>query len=84
MNRLSRRSDSILRGRGSRAAGGKGFGVYGRARKLLLKSGPDVAAFLDERAAFYRRLSDAVAHDRRFLAGWLNRVESLRKLLGIG
>jgi hypothetical protein len=43
-----------------------------------------VTAFLDERAAFYRRLSDAVAHDRRFLAGWLNRVESLRKLLGIG
>jgi len=43
-----------------------------------------VAAFLDERAAFYRRLSDAVARDTRFLAGWLNRVESLRKLLGIG
>jgi lysozyme family protein len=57
---------------------------YGRARRILAKSGPDVGRFLDEREAFYRRLAEAVPHDRGFLQGWLNRVESLRKFLGIG
>ena len=56
---------------------------YGRARRILAKTGPDVGKFLDERAAFYRRLAAAVPHDRQFLQGWLNRVEDLMGFLGI-
>ena len=55
----------------------------GRARRIRAKTGDDAGKFLDEREAFYRRLAASVSKDRKFLKGWLNRVESLRRFLGI-
>jgi len=54
----------------------------GRAKSLRAKSGDDAKKFLDERADFYRRLASAKSVDRKFLRGWLNRIEDLRDFLG--
>jgi len=58
--------------------GGKGL-----VQKILKKLGPNWTAdeFLDELEAFYRRHVVAVPKDKKFLKGWLNRTEDLRKLI---
>ncbi len=50
----------------------------GRARKLAGLA-HDAGRFLDEQEAFYRRLAQARPASRKFLAGWLNRTEDLRR-----
>jgi len=52
----------------------------GRARKLLELSGT-AAAFLDDQEAWYRRLVTARPVLRKFLRGWLNRTDDLRRVL---
>lgn len=54
-----------------------------RARKLLEESGRNAAHFLDAQAAFYRRLVAARPKSQKYLKGWLNRIEGLRKYLSI-
>lgn len=55
----------------------------GRAKKLMQLSNGDVRRFLEERDAFYRRLAQARPASRKYLKGWLNRNNKLRKLLGL-
>jgi len=54
----------------------------GRADQLMSIS-KDASELLDNRDAFYRRLADNRPKSRKYLRGWLNRDESLRKHLGI-
>lgn len=51
-----------------------------RARKILGSSG-DAAAFLDNQEAWYRRLAEARPVLAKFLRGWLNRTDDLRRSL---
>lgn len=49
------------------------------ARQVQDLMGPYfVNALVDERCAFYRRIADADAEQRRFLGGWLSRAEEFR------
>jgi hypothetical protein len=52
----------------------------GRAKKLLSGSS-DASQFLDAQDAFYHRLADARPSLKKFLRGWLNRTDALRKLI---
>ena len=54
-----------------------------RADKLMRISG-NASALLRNRDDFYRRLAAANPAMNRFLKGWLNRDNELRKRLGIG
>jgi len=58
----------------------------GRARALLKASSvPHTAAgFLDGQEAFYRRLAAARPSLQKFVKGWLNRTEDLRRIVGLG
>jgi hypothetical protein len=58
--------------------GGKGL-----VQKILKNLGPGWTAdeFLDELEAFYHRHVAAVPKDKKFLQGWLNRTEDLRRLI---
>jgi hypothetical protein len=58
--------------------GGKGL-----VQKILKRLGPNWTAdeFLDELEAFYRRHVLVVKKDKKYLQGWLNRTEDLRKLI---
>lgn len=48
----------------------------------IFKAGAKTAdSFLDEQAAFYRRLAVAKPRMQKYLKGWLNRVNALRKHL---
>jgi len=55
----------------------------GRARAILAATpAPHTAsAFLEEQAAFYRRLVTARPGLQKFLKGWLNRTEDLRRFV---
>jgi len=55
----------------------------GRARKILANGNPSASAFLDNQEAFYQRLADARPTLRKYLKGWLNRTEDLRRVLGV-
>jgi hypothetical protein len=51
----------------------------GRAQKILKISGKDPRKFLDEQEDFYRRLVKDRPSSQKFLKGWLNRTQDLRK-----
>jgi lysozyme family protein len=56
---------------------------WGRAKKIFDAGGNTAARFLDEMDKFYRNLAAQGPHRRKFLKGWLNRTNALRKHLGI-
>ena len=43
-----------------------------------------LASMLEQRRAFYRHLADKYPTDKRFLNGWLNRVDDLSVALSVG
>ena len=49
----------------------------GRADKLMIESGGDVKKFILAQGAWYRRLADAKPSSRKYLKGWINRLNSL-------
>lgn len=51
----------------------------GRADKLLELSSGNPIKFLDAQDAFYRRLAEARPRSAKFLKGWLNRTNDLRR-----
>lgn len=55
----------------------------GRARKILASGDQSASAFLDNQDAFYQRLVMARPTLHKYLKGWLNRTEDLRKVLGV-
>jgi hypothetical protein len=56
----------------------------GRTTKILAAISPDTSErFLDEQEAFYRRLVAARPRSRKYLKGWLNRTNALRRKLGL-
>jgi lysozyme family protein len=55
----------------------------GRADKLMAESNGVAAAFLDAQASFYRRLADQRPRMAKYMKGWLNRVNDLRKFLDL-
>jgi hypothetical protein len=55
----------------------------GRTKKILAVSGKDVEKFLKERAAFYHRLVESTPKNKKFLNGWLNRLQDLCKYLNL-
>jgi len=52
----------------------------GRANKILKITGKNPKKFLDEQEAFYRRLAEARPTSKKYLKGWLNRTNDLRKI----
>jgi hypothetical protein len=54
-----------------------------RADKILAVAGSDAGAFLDERRDFYNRLAAQKPGLRKFLKGWLNRVNALERHVGL-
>jgi len=52
----------------------------GRANKILKLTGKNPKKFLDEQEAFYGRLVEARPTSKKYLKGWLNRTEDLRKI----
>jgi len=52
-----------------------------RARGLPKQQ--QIARYLDEREAFYRCLVERKSSQRKFLTGWLRRVDALRKETGV-
>lgn len=55
----------------------------GRAAKFLKASQYDPVEYNNQREAFYRRLVQARPVSQKYLKGWLNRVNDLRKFLNI-
>lgn len=55
----------------------------GRANKIMSRAGSDADGFINEQEAFYHRLAKAKPEAHKFLVGWLNRTEDLRKFLEI-
>ena len=55
----------------------------GRAQKLVALAKNDAAEFLRQQTDFYKRLVAERPRFQKYLRGWLNRVEALRKWLGI-
>lgn len=55
----------------------------GRAEKILALSGNNAAKFLAEHEAFYHRLAAQKPIFKKYLKGWLNRTQDLRKFLGL-
>ena len=55
----------------------------GRADKIVASGGTTAETFLDEQEAFYRRLAAARPKSAKYLKGWLNRTQSLRKKLNL-
>lgn len=53
----------------------------GRAEKILATGAHDALAFLAEQDRFYRRLARARPKSAKYLKGWLNRTEALRRFL---
>jgi len=54
-----------------------------RANRYLALSNNDLDIFLDKREIFYKRI--AVGNNKRFLKGWLNRLQALKDYLeGVG
>lgn len=55
----------------------------GRAKKLMIESKRDADKFLKAQADFYKRLAAAKPSSQKYLRGWLNRVEDLRKYVDL-
>jgi len=51
---------------------------YGRAKQFLT-AGVNANIFLNEQEAFYHRLVEAIPKSQKYLRGWLNRTNALRK-----
>lgn len=56
---------------------------YGRAQKIFTTGATTASEFLDEQEAFYERLAEAKPTMKKYLKGWLNRTQALRKFLDI-
>lgn len=54
-----------------------------RAFRFLEASNGDARAYCASREMFYRRLAEAKPRMAKFLNGWLNRLNSLRKTAGL-
>jgi|SRR5215470_9792304 len=50
-----------------------------RAKKFLAAANGDARKYNDERQAFYYRLVEARPTSKKYLKGWLNRLNDLRK-----
>lgn len=55
----------------------------GRVNKILATGASTPKAFLDQMDAFYRRLATARPKSRKYLKGWLNRTNDLRRWLKV-
>jgi lysozyme family protein len=55
----------------------------GRAAQLMRESNRDPSKYLIAQAAFYHRLVAARPRSQKYLKGWLNRVDDLRKYLSL-
>ena len=55
----------------------------GRARQLLAQS-HNALEFIENQEAFYRRLVEQRPASKKYLKGWLARMESLKKFLKLG
>lgn len=55
----------------------------GRADKLLAIADGSASAFLDAQGQFYRNLAAKKPRMQKYLKGWLNRVDTLRKFLNL-
>jgi len=55
----------------------------GRSNRFLAASNGDADKYLNERDAFYHRLVAARPRSAKYLKGWLNRTNSLRRFLQI-
>jgi lysozyme family protein len=55
----------------------------GRVNKILATGAKTATDFLDEQEAFYRRLVVARPKSQKYLKGWLNRTNALRRLLAL-
>ena len=70
-----------------RALGIKDDGIIGTDTVYFAKNcdvDEVLADFLDQRRAFYRHLADKYPTDKKFLNGWLNRVDALSVALSVG
>jgi len=56
----------------------------GRARKLSALSGGSPKRFIMEQGKFYRKLSEGRPVMRKFLRGWINRLNALWDFLKLG
>lgn len=54
-----------------------------RAGRFLAAANGDASQYNNQREAFYHRLVDARPRSQKYLRGWVNRVNDLRKYLGI-
>jgi len=52
-----------------------------RADRFLAAAGNDACKYNNEREAFYHRLVEARPRSAKYLKGWINRVNDLRKYL---
>jgi lysozyme family protein len=55
----------------------------GRSQKFLNESGRDPEKFQDARRGFYNRLAEQKPNLKKFLKGWLARVDDLSKATGV-
>ncbi len=53
---------------------------FGRAKQFMRDSGRDPKKFMDLREDFYADLAERRPSSRKFLKGWLNRTQDLRKV----
>jgi hypothetical protein len=56
---------------------------WGRAAKIMSNGGKTAETFLEAQESFYKRLAAARPKSRKYLNGWLNRLEALAKELNI-
>jgi hypothetical protein len=55
----------------------------GRAKKILATGAHDAKSFIDGQERFYHSLVDGNSKFAKFLKGWLNRTNDLRKFLNV-
>lgn len=55
----------------------------GRAKKILASGAHDAKSFIDGQERFYRGLVESKPSYSKFLKGWLNRTNDLRKFLNV-
>lgn len=53
------------------------------AARVFAEGNPDCAAYLNRRDRYYRRLCERRPKMKKFLHGWLNRTQALRRLYKI-